>query len=133
MRIRRTTCLLAALLGAACTDPVGLPAALDGTWSHFDPAMRYTMTLATQANAVSGSGEWSGEACCTGSISVHGNVAGHTTVAFDLDFVATAGGLQPPPPFSQHFEGRLVRGDSLAGTLTANGQSVPFGYHRGPS
>ena len=132
MTNRRLLALLGALgmsYGAACADPAGPAAALDGRWSHFDPAMRYTMTLATDANTVSGSGEWSGEACCTGSIAVRGAFDGGI-VAFDLDFIATAGGLRPPPPFSQHFEGRLVRGDSLSGTLTANGQSVPFGYHR---
>jgi hypothetical protein len=127
---RRTLCLLAAmLLGGGCSDSTGLRAALGGDWNHLDPAFSYNMTLMTDASAVRGVGQWSGEACCQGTVEVHGTTTGHT-VQLDLDFAATPDGLQPGARFSQHFTGRLVGTDSLDGFLTVDDQIVQFGYHR---
>ena len=129
MPIRRTLCLLAAMLGAGCSDSTSPRAALDGSWSHFDPAFRYGMTLTTNESTLTGAGQWSGEACCVGTVVAHGTVDDEF-VDFELDFVATQGGLQLPAPFSQHFTGRRIGSDSLDGVLTATGQPIPFGYHR---
>ena len=129
MRIRHTLSLVAAMFAAGCGESTGLPAALDGSWSHASPAFHYSITLTTDANAVNGVGEWFGEACCLGTVAVHGTVdAG--TVDLDLDFVATQGGSQLPAPFSQHFTGRLVGSDSLDGFLMVTDQVFNFGYHR---
>jgi hypothetical protein len=132
MPIRRTLCLLAAMLAAGCSDPAGLPSAIDGSWLHADPAFHYDVTLRTDANTVSGVGQWSGEACCLGTVAVHGTIVAGT-VDFDLDFVATQGGRELPPPFSHHFSGRLVGRDSLDGVLRVTDQVIPFGYHRSRS
>jgi hypothetical protein len=129
MTNRRIPFLLAAVLAAGCSDSTGLPAALDGSWTHVDPGFRYAMTLRTDANTVSGVGQWFGEACCLGTVAVHGTIDAQT-VDFDLDFVATDGGPQLPAPFSQHFTGRLVGRDSLDGVLSVTDQVIRFGYHR---
>jgi hypothetical protein len=130
---RRTLCLLAALLAAGCWDSTRPPAALEGDWTHFSPGFNYNMTLMTDANTITGVGQWRGEACCEGKVEVHGT-GDASTVELDLDFVATQGALQLPAPFSQHFTGHLVGSDSLTGFLTTNDQVIPFGYRRtGPA
>ena len=129
MAIRLTLCFLAALLAAGCSHSTEVPATLDGNWSHLSPTLTYNMELATDAAAIMGTGLWVGEACCSGTVAVHGGInAG--VVDLDLDFVATHGGLQLPAPFTQHFTGRFVGSDSLDGVLVASDQVIPFGYHR---
>jgi hypothetical protein len=49
-------------------------------------------------------------------------------VTLDMAFTATAGARIPP--FTQHFEGRLLGFNTLSGTLTENGSSTPYSYRR---
>jgi hypothetical protein len=129
MNIRRISLPLVAALAVACGDPTGLPAALDGTWINQSVAFRFSMTLATDGNVVSGSGQWFGEACCSGPVEVSGHVDG-VSVTLDMNFTATQGALTLPPPFTERFEGHLVGSDSLAGVLRAGDEVFQYGYRR---
>ena len=128
MSIRRLALAFSTLLAVACSGATGLPSALDGTWQHRDVAFASTLTLSVEDNAISGTGQWSGEACCAGTVAVTGTVEGNI-VTLDQVFTATSGAL-PLPPFTQHFVGTLDGHDLLTGTATGGGQTAAFTYQR---
>jgi len=123
--------VVAALVTLGCSSSTAPSAQLSGTWTHdySIPGMGFEMTLATQGDVVSGSGTWSGEACCSGTVSVVG-VFANGVVKIDVTQTATAGALVPQ--FTSHFEGSVVfpGGETLSGTLTSNGQSQPYTYRK---
>jgi hypothetical protein len=121
---------LAVAISLGCSQSTA-PAAVSGTWTHdyAIPGMGFQMTLDTQDSVVTGSGTWAGEACCSGVVTVTGVV---TRGILELDITSTTSAGVPMGPFISHFEGSALPPtfDRLAGTLTTNGQSVPYVYRR---
>ena len=81
MRIHRR--LVAAGLTAAllngCSDAISpSPRILDGTWAEEGevPGSSNRWTLAVSGTDVTGTGTWSGEACCGGTLAITGYVQG---------------------------------------------------------
>ena len=128
MTFRRRAALFGVMLSLGCTDATAPASQVNGTWTHdFQiPGNGFQMTLSTQGNLVSGGGWWVGEACCGGPVSVTG-VVEDGVVKVDMTFSANGAVI---PPFAQHFEGRVLRFNTLLGTLTATGQSIPYSYRR---
>jgi hypothetical protein len=128
MTFRRQACLLVVFLGLGCSDATAPASAVNGDWTHdFQiPGNAFEMTLSTQGNVVSGSGRWTGEACCAGPVAVTGIVAGSVLT---LDITLTDDGARVPR-LTQHFEGLVLPFNTLSGTLTTNGQSMSYSYRR---
>jgi hypothetical protein len=112
---------------------------VSGTWTHdyLIGGMGFQMILSTNVtlsgSGVSGTGTWSGEACCSGTVTVTGTVI-DGLVRLDITQRATAGILVPA--IMSHFEGRanlntltgILTGDPLNPQLTGNGE--PYSYRR---
>jgi hypothetical protein len=125
--VRRGVALLGAILSLGCSNPT-TASELAGTWTHDYgfPGSSFEMTLTTRANVVTGTGHWTGEACCAGSVAVNGLVENELVT---LDLVLTAQGW-PPSPFTQHFEGRILSSGLLLGTLTESGRPTSYTYRK---
>jgi hypothetical protein len=119
--------VLGTLLALGCSDTTS-PAHLNGTWaSDFTiPGSGLEFTLATNGDAVTGAGQWTGEACCSGSVQIVGTA---TSDGISLDFAFTANG-GVVPPHTNHFTGRLTDENTLTGTMTSGDQVFSVGYHR---
>ena len=126
MTFLRRSIFLVSLLGLGCANSTAPE--LSGTWTHdfAIPGMGFQMTLSTQGTAVTGTGTWVGEACCSGTVSVSGTV---TDGGLKLDVTQTTTAGAQTPPFTSHFDGIVLPG-VLSGTLTQNGQSGPYSYRR---
>ena len=127
MRSLRCVLLLGALFALGCSDTTS-PTRLNGTWRQdiTIPGSGVEFTLATTGGAVSGSGQWTGEACCSGPVTVTGTATGGD-VKLSLTFVATGGAIVPPR--TETFEGRLIGADVLTGTVSGS-DAVPVTYRR---
>jgi hypothetical protein len=114
MRTRHLYLLLGTLLAAGCSYPTS-PNAFNGTWKEaFNfPGSSLTFNLVTSGNVISGSGTWSGEACCDGSVTIGGTEVGDS-VSLDFAFV-THGSF--PPPRTSHFTGRMTGRNTIVGTF----------------
>ena len=123
-RILRATLVAAPLIliAAGCgTDTVTPSAAtLNGTWIRPNevPGSGESWTLAVTGSTVAGKGNWSGEACCGGTIAITGSIA-NDGVHLDLTVVTTVG--NPRPAFHEHFDGTLTSESVLEGLLTPDG------------
>ena len=121
--------LLGALLTLGCSDLTS-PERLNGTWRQdiTIPGSGVEFTLTTNGDAVSGVGTWTGEACCSGHVTVDGSENGGD-VRLSLTFVAEQGAIVPPR--TEMFEGRLVDGNTLSGTIGSGGNApVSVSYRR---
>jgi hypothetical protein len=128
MRARRHLILLGALLALGCSDSTS-PGLLDGTWRQDITIAGNSVefTLTTSGDAVSGTGQWTGEACCGGPVNVTGDVTGGD-VNLSLSFVANGNVV---PPFTARFAGRLIDSNTLSGVVVgANGDSASASYRR---
>lgn len=127
MIARRPFVLLGALLALGCSDATG-PARLNGSWTHEYgfPGSALTFTLATVGDAVSGTGSWTGEACCSGTVAITGTDIGGD-VQLDFAFTSTAGAAINS---SYHFAGRLIDRNTLFGAITSGGTTSPYEYRR---
>ena len=128
MRARSCRLLLGALLTLGCSDLTS-PERLSGTWRQdiTIPGSGVEFTLATNGNAVSGTGQWTGEACCSGTVTVDGNETGGD-VKLSLTFVADAGAIVPAR--TETFEGRLVDANTLSGTIGGGAAPATVSYRR---
>lgn len=121
--IARLAILSVASLAIACGSDLLAPTAdrLQGTWAATDevPGSGEAWNLTVQGSAISGTGSWSGEACCSGTISLVGTIVGDS-IHIDLTFVKTN-----PPPTSQHsqehFDGVLESATVLRGNISVDG------------
>ena len=108
--------LLLVLVAGGCSGVVD-PPWIAGRWDQqfVAPGSSFEMILTTNGSKISGTGDWYGEACCTGTVSVTGTING---VGVHLDITQTGipvgGGLS-------HFDGVLVSPWLLHGTLTRDG------------
>jgi hypothetical protein len=128
MTLLRKAALLGLLLSLGCDNATSPALAVTGTWTHEYqiPGMGFVMTLSMQGRGISGTGTWSGEACCSGTVAVSGAATGGL-IELDITQVATAGALVPP--IKSHFEGRVILG-ILSGTITAGDTSTPYSFRR---
>lgn len=96
-------------------------ARIAGQWSRLDGLRPYRFTedwnLSTSGTAISGTGTWSGEACCDGTMSIAGSFDGNS-VHVSVDLVTTGGA--PLPPRHYRFDGTLVTPDEMVGVATAD-------------
>lgn len=128
MRARRHLILLGALLTLGCSELTS-PTQLDGTWREdmTIPGNFVQFTLTTSGDAVSGTGQWVGEACCGGPVTVTGDATGGD-VRLSLSFVANGNVV---PPFTATFAGRLIDSNTLSGvTSGGSGNPTPTTYRR---
>ena len=127
MKVRPLLLLLGALLAVDCSDSTG-PARLNGSWTHDYgfPGSSLSFTLATQGDAVSGTGIWTGEACCSGTVAITGT---DTDGDVELDFAFTSTGGAAINS-SSHFSGHLLGPDILAGDIRSNDTVAPYEYRR---
>lgn len=131
MKLQRRVSLLAAVLLIGCKDATwSVQPGLDGKWTHDSgiPGSSLQFTLARNGTAVSGSGTWTGEACCSGTVTVTGTVTGDV-IDLDLAYVVTQG-ADVGRTFTEHFEGSFISPVSLLGRLTVNGQSTTYGFRK---
>ena len=129
MTVRYAVSIIGALVGLACSDSTAVPALIDGTWTHSDvPGSMVTLVLSAHETTVTGSGLWSGEACCAGTITVTGSIA-DGAVSLDLVYVTTSGSQRPPS--TDHFVGR-VSDTRLSGTMTGHGLTSAYAFLRRP-
>jgi len=120
--------LLGALFTLGCTDTTS-PKRLDGTWRQdfTIPGSIVQFTLTTSGDALSGTGQWTGEACCSGPVTVTGNVTGGD-VNLSLSFVADDGVV---PPRTETFAGQLIDSNTLSGYVSgSSGDPAPARYRR---
>lgn len=127
VRARHIAAFGGLFLALACSNGTGAGAGLDGTWMHEGvPGSAETVTLTSAGSRVSGSGHWTGEACCSGTVTATGTRQG-SAVTLDFRFVTTDG--LPVPAREVQFVGRLA-GDRLTGTITAPGVSAAYVLER---
>jgi len=111
--------LLTICLAAACSGDLIAPTRenLQGRWSALDevPGSGENWDLTVQASTVTGTGTWSGEACCAGTLSLSGAIAGDS-IHLDLTVVTTTSAT-PRAPFHKHFDGALTSRTILRGTV----------------
>lgn len=110
--------LCLALFASGCSD-LG-PTALNGKWAQdlSQVESSWEIDLTVSGAAVTGTGTWYGEACCSGTLSASGTVSG---TAVHLDIVSTPTGSQLTS--TSTFDGKLVSSTLLKGTIT---------YHQDP-
>lgn len=120
--------LLVATLALGCAGAPTYPSSLDGAWREdlTLPGNSLQFTLTTNRNAVSGSGTWTGEACCSGAVTITGDAA---TAEVNLTFVFVAMGGAVPPRTSR-FAGRATDINTLSGLLVTGGYSSPTTFRR---
>jgi hypothetical protein len=119
MRIRAFL-LLSAVIGlTACSDTTGpIPASqIAGFWTfERGPGSSVEMSLAVNADLVSGNGSWFNEGMSNGDLTAAGHIAGGSV---QLDLVLSASVLQGGGVVRHGiFSGRLVTSNSLVGSLT---------------
>jgi len=90
---------------------------LNGSWTELDqvPGSSEHWTLSTKDTVVTGTGTWSGEACCAGTVTVAGYVRGdsvHLLVIHVTDPKLSGG---PRDPFASQFNGTLTSPTMLVG------------------
>jgi hypothetical protein len=114
---------LALLIAAsACGSDVAAPSimSLEGDWSRLGqvPGSSEHWSLVLTGTTVQGTGTWSGEACCSGPLSIVGTIVGDSLHA-DITMVVTIG--NPAPNRHEHFDGRLMSATELRGIATLDG------------
>jgi len=109
-------CLAVACGGDDLLTPT--PESLQGRWAAVStiPGSGESWDLSVQGTAINGTGSWSGEACCSGTLSLAGAIAGDS-IHLDL-IVVTTNSATPRAPFHRHFDGALTSRTVLRGTVT---------------
>jgi hypothetical protein len=119
LTIAAVALLPAGALGGCGADlgPVS-PAKLGGTWitPNEVPGSSTVWTLSVNGTAVTGTGTWSGEACCGGTIAISGAVT-NDEVILDVT-VSTTTGAVLGPPVHYRFDGPIPMADTLQGVIT---------------
>jgi hypothetical protein len=127
--------LLLAVALCACSNALE-PGAIEGKWTEdfTVPGNSLEMNLTYAGGAISGTGNWCGEAAPCGTLVVAGTI-NENAVHLDLTFTTTL----PPsslPPSVQRFDGRFTALRSLRGTISAVTPGQPpvvlgeIGFHR---
>src|SRR5437867_9064938 len=116
-------------LGSCSGDTA--PRTLDGRWVAVDepPGFALHLILTTSDNAVSGTGDWQGEAIVGGTVTVMGELA-HGDVILNLGFTHGFNSGTQPPDFVERFAATFKSRDDLEGTTTLDGQQSALHLHR---
>lgn len=116
---KRMAALFIACLSMACSGDLLAPTAanLQGRWATVNqiPGSGESWDLSVQGSAITGTGSWSGEACCSGTLSLTGAIAGDS-VHLDLT-VVTTNAASPRDPYHEYFDGVLESRTVLRGTI----------------
>ena len=106
-------------LAAACAGDLVAPTpeTLQGRWAAVSgiPGSGESWDLTVQGSGITGAGTWSGEACCAGTLSLAGSIAGDS-IHLDLTVVTTVSAT-PRAPYHKHFDGALTSRTVLQGTM----------------
>ena len=116
---------LALVAAIGCKTSTEVTAArIAGHWSRLDGLNPFRFsedwTLSTSGTAISGTGTWLGEGCCSGTVSIAGSFDGNL-VHVSVNLVTTAGATLPPRHY--RFDGVLVARDEMMGVATADDSS----------
>jgi hypothetical protein len=89
---------------------------LNGSWTQLGnvPGSSEQWTLSTADTVVSGTGSWTGEACCAGTLTVSGYMSRDSVHLFITHQVTAAANL-PRDPFQTQFHGVLQSPTLLVG------------------
>ena len=116
--MRFVSSMLLLVVAAGCSN-IFAPAGINGRWTQtlLPPGSSLEMDLVTHGSTVSGTGTWSGEACCFGSLEVTGTIH-HGAVHLDITQTIQAGAPGTTgSTIISHFDGRIIVGQLLRGTL----------------
>ena len=107
-----------ALVGCGADSGPLSPTTLSGTWitPNEVPGSSTVWTLSVNGSTVTGTGTWSGEACCSGTIAISGAVT-NDEVILDVTVTTTAGAVLGPP-VHYRFDGPVPMADTLQGVIT---------------
>lgn len=96
------------------------PANLNGTWAEPNeiPGSSSVWTLVVAGTVVTGTGTWSGEACCGGTFAISGSIT-NGEVALDV-IESTTTPVVSIPPSHFRFEGPVPTADVLQGVITSD-------------
>ena len=131
--MRSVLSVLSLAVVTGCSNSVA-PGSIDGRWAEpfTVPGNSFQMDLAANGSTVSGTGTWSGEACCGGTLAVSGTIDGDK-VHLDISIFQSSGGLIGATNYS-HFDGKLILNRVLQGTVKsrdpANSNGQPISYVR---
>jgi hypothetical protein len=128
--MRSALSVLCLVIAVGCSSAVG-PGTIDGRWSQDGepPGNSFEMDLVANGSTISGSGTWSGEACCSGTLAVNGTF---NKGAVHLDIIQTVASATGGATVTSRFDGKLVLG-RLVGTLTVRDPANlnnEVSYHR---
>jgi hypothetical protein len=116
------TCLAAV---AACGNDIftAPPSALAGTWfaPNEVPGSSQVWTLTVTGSSVTGTGTWSAEACCGGTITMTGIVVNRV---IHMDVIVSTTMPTQRPAVHQRFDGSLTSADVLQGAVTFDDAST---------
>jgi hypothetical protein len=121
-RVRYLAAVALAIL-ASCSNGLSLgPDAINGRWVAVDeaPGMSLHIILLMQNGAVTGTGNWTGEAILGGDVTATGQVAGNDVV-LDLTFDHLDNGVPVGTSFTEHFAGAFTSANDIKGTTTQDG------------
>lgn len=130
--MRSVLLVLLSAVAVGCSSSVA-PTSIDGKWVEpFTVAGNgFEMDLVANGSTVSGTGTWSGEACCAGTVSVAGTINGS---AVHLDITETIVSPGGGGTIFSHFDGKIILNQILRGTLQlrdpANLNGQPISYVR---
>ena len=118
MKLKRLSILCAACLACSGGDLLTpTPETLQGRWAAVSeiPGSGESWDLTVHGSAIDGTGSWSGEACCAGTLTLTGAISGDS-IHLDLTVTTTASAT-PRAPFHKHFDGALTSRNVLQGTV----------------
>lgn len=128
---------LAALAFAGCDDALTgtvtpTPSSLNGLWTRAGevPGSSEQWNLSMTDTVISGTGTWTGEACCNGKLTAVGYVSRdsiHLDVKFFDDTASTAG----TPRFTEHVDAVQSTTDDLLGIVRRDSVSASLHMVRG--
>ena len=112
--------LLSVVCLAACggSDRIApTPETLQGSWVAMNevPGSGERWDLTVEGSAITGTGIWSGEACCSGTLSLVGTISGDS-IHLDLT-VVTTNAARDRAPYHESFDGVLESRTVLRGTI----------------
>ena len=128
--MRSVLLVLLSAVAVGCSNSVA-PSSIDGKWvAPFTvPGNGFEMDLTANGSTVSGTGTWSGEACCSGTVSVAGTISNGRV---HLDITETILSPGSGGTILSHFDGKIILNQVLRGTLqlrdpaNLNGQEVSY-------
>ena len=124
--------ILAALSVLACGDGLLAPTAarLAGLWSRVGevPGSSEQWNLSVSDTTITGTGHWTGEACCDGSLTVNGYMAADS---LHLDVRHFYSRRPADSSYREHVDAVMYTPDDIVGRSTSNGFAGAIHMRRG--